>query len=275
MRRIVTAFILAGCAIGVGHRALAADLPPAPPVVSEYRPVATPFTWTGCYLGANGGWHRGSDQITTASSLNNFPPGGAAFIDGITPITYNPSGATAGAQVGCNGQLGYFVAGLEGDANWMTGTATRTLVFGANAVGINPADFLLNQTKGSFLATARARLGVAFDRVLFYATGGAAFGALRAVDTLGTFGGAAISTVNSSISRVGWTVGGGVEVAFWDNWTLKAEYLYVDLGTFDVPIACQVICIDANDTTVHHKYTDNIFRVGLNYLFNYRSAARY
>jgi outer membrane immunogenic protein len=270
-----TAIALTIAVLGVSG-AFAADLPPASAPVSDYRPVATPFTWTGCYIGANGGWHRGQDQLTTTSSAANFVAGGDVFLDGLTPVTYNPSGGTAGGQVGCNGQLGYFVASLEGDANWVTGTESRTLVVGANAF-IAPGDFLFDQTKATFLATARARLGVAVDRVLFYVTGGAAFGTLRTVDTLGTFGGALISPVNSSISRAGWTVGGGVEWAFLGNLIVKAEYLYVDLGTFDVPIPCQFLCTTANDTVVHHKYTDNVFRLGLNYLLNYNSfvSARY
>ena len=59
------------------------------------------------------------------------------------------------------------------------------------------------------------------------------------------------------------------------NWLLRAEYLYVDLGTFDAAIACVAGCVDAADTVVHHKFTDDIVRVGVSYKFGGPLVARY
>jgi outer membrane immunogenic protein len=77
-----------------------------------------------------------------------------------------------------------------------------------------------------------------------------------------------IESTSNTKTRVGWTAGGGLEYAFLDNWSAKVEFLHVDLGgTFDTGIPCLVGCVVATDIIVHHRYTDNIARVGLNYRF--------
>ena len=70
----------------------------------------------------------------------------------------------------------------------------------------------------------RGRIGYSFDRVMPYVTGGLAVGDIRAA-TPGLAGGTS--------TNAGWTLGGGVEVALPGNWTAKAEYLRVDLGSFN------------------------------------------
>ncbi len=91
-----------------------------------------------------------------------------------------------------------------------------------------------------WFGTVRARLGFEpIDRVLFYATGGLAYGE---VDTSAAFtvtatslGGTATTTASESATNteIGWTVGGGIEWAFWERWSVKVEYLYIDFGTFN------------------------------------------
>ena len=81
----------------------------------------------------------------------------------------------------------------------------------------------VNALANNWLATARARVGYAADRVLFFGTAGGAF-----ADMQTTYSG-----VQSSTTKAGWTAGAGVEWAFADNWTAKVEYLYIDLGTFN------------------------------------------
>jgi outer membrane immunogenic protein len=274
MRR--TAIVLTTTAVlvaGIGQAAFAADLPPAP---APYRaPVIVPiYNWTGCYLGANVGGQYGSDKITTTTSVNNFPGGGAAFLDGRTPVTINPQGVIGGVQGGCNVQFASFVIGFEGDADWLYGRQSRTITVGAGAP-IAAGDFLTNEVKATFLTTARVRAGVALDRVLLFVTGGAAFGTIKTSDTLGTFGGTRVSTTSATTNRTGWTAGAGLEYAMTQNWLFKAEYLYVDLGSFDAAIACVLACIDVNDTTAHHKYTDHIGRIGINYKFGGPVYAKY
>ena len=87
-------------------------------------------------------------------------------------------------------------------------------------------------SRDGYFGTARARVGVSFDRALLYATGGAAYGNAIApnqlvMPTFGYFG--ARSGTNGG-TMLGWTVGAGIEYAFTDSVSLKAEYLYSDLG---------------------------------------------
>jgi outer membrane immunogenic protein len=267
------ALLSAVLAAGIGQAAFAADLPARP------APYATPvivpiYNWTGCYLGANVGGQYGLDKITTTTSVNNFPAGGAAFLDGLTPATIYPNGVIGGVQGGCNAQFASFVIGFEADADWLYGRQSRTITVGAGAP-IAAGDFMTNEVKATFLTTARARAGVALDRVLLFVTGGAAFGTIKTSDTLGTFGGTRVSTTSATTNRTGWTAGAGLEYAMTQNWLFKAEYLYVDLGSFDAAIACVLACIDVNDTTAHHKYTDHIGRIGINYKFGGPVYARY
>jgi len=131
-----------------------------------------------------------------------------------------------------------------------------------------------NAAKATFLATVRGRAGIAFDRSLIYVTGGVAFGELKTTDTTG-FPLLYIDTTTATTHRTGWTLGAGAEHAFNNNWSVKAEYLYVDLGTVNVALACTVGCALPNDHVVHHRYTDNIGRIGLNYRFGGPVVARY
>ena len=112
----------------------------------------------------------------------------------------------------------------------------------------------------SWFGTMRGRAGVAFDRVLPYVTGGWAFGHHRTSVTCGATG----TTFSTSKILNGWTVGGGVEWAFWDHWTAKLEYLYIDLGKlnnvdFTLP--------GAPFTLTNGHFTENIARVGVSYKF--------
>jgi outer membrane immunogenic protein len=248
--------------VAIAGTAGAADLPiRATPV----GPIIVPgFQWEGFYLGANLGGHWGQDRITTsADSAGQFGGGGAAAIDGVTPVTLDPSGFIGGAQAGYNWQFGSAVVGIEGDVNWLRGTAGRTL--GGFAV-INPSDVMTNSTQSNFLATVRPRLGWAFDRVLVYVTGGYAYGRLQTSDTFGFFGNTATGTANAVSHSSGWTAGTGAEWAFFDNWSVKLEYLYVNLGTFNNIIPGPDA---ATNITVHHNYSDNIVRAGLNYRFSW------
>ena len=81
------------------------------------------------------------------------------------------------------------------------------------------------RTQANWLATVRGRAGFAWDRVLFYGTGGAAFGNVQA---------GRIGVPYASVTQTGWTAGAGVEWAFLPNWTAKVEYLYVNLGNLAV-----------------------------------------
>ena len=180
--------------------------------------MAPPYNWTGFYVGINGGGAWGSSDFSAP-----FPTG-----------AFDLSGALVGGTVGYNWQMGQFVFGVEGDIDWSN-------VRGSTACGGTSCE-----TKNDWLATARGRLGYAFDRFLPYVTGGAAFGNIKTnIPGVGS----------TSDTNVGWTVGGGIEAAVAGPWTAKVEYLYVDLGR-----GGSILGSDA-------KFNANVVRAGLNYRF--------
>lgn len=209
---------------------LAADLRQpvykAPPAV-----FVVPFSWSGFYVGVNAGYAWGKADLS--SSVGTF-------------TTDTQNGYLAGVTLGYNLQTGVWVWGIEGDIDyaWIKGNAVNTV--GTGCAGGGGCDI-----KNSFFATARGRVGYAWDRFLPYLTGGAAFGNSKISAPAGT---------SSTKTNVGWTVGAGLEYAFLGNWSAKAEYLYADLGngTCDASV-CGI--------TVDYKSKINIVRAGVNYRF--------
>lgn len=207
--------------------AQAADLPrrkgysaPAPVVA----PVRRGFSWSGAYVGANVGYGWG--KHTKAGSK----------------VFGKPNGALGGVTAGYNVQNGNIVMGVEGDVSRTGEVETRHLVGGYGKSHLKT------------LATARARVGVAADRALFYVTGGYAGGALTTKVQPDTAQG-----YKETKWLNGYAVGGGVEYAATDNVTVKGEYLYADLGskTFG----------DAGSPKVKTGFQDHLLRGGVNYKF--------
>ena len=255
IRKLLTTSLAASAMVGSAY---AADLPRrAPP--PAYIPPIPIFTWTGFYIGANVG---GAFRANNSGPLDN-----AVFFGGAAPLgalvvasNNNNSGRfLVGGQAGVNWQINNFVLGIEGDGD---------VAIGGNN---NFPGFLNPRTNTGFFATVRGRGGIAFDRLLVYGTGGVAFGARRDFGNtfIGTtFGAPAFFTTDSvSNTAVGYTVGAGVEYAFLNNWSIKAEYLFADLGrnrrTFVSPFTGAGVIIDARREQSH------IVRVGLNYRFNW------
>jgi outer membrane immunogenic protein len=257
---------LALCAVAP---AMAADIhmplkaPPPPPV----------FSWTGFYIGGNAGGAWGRDPINTTQTVG---PGFFA-IDGLgvgaaASPTINPTGFTGGGQIGYNQQTGNWVWGLEADFEYLglKGSRAGTFQFPSTLPGGPigpPAQFFSVATSVStnWLFTARPRLGIASNNWLFYVTGGVAVGNEKFAQTimlLVPF----VENAAFSTTRVGWTVGAGVEYALNRNWSIKGEYLYVDLGNVStvgtiVPPAAGFV-----DATTTHL-TTSIGRGGINYRF--------
>jgi outer membrane immunogenic protein len=247
--------------------ASAADLPARLPAKAPV--YIAPFSWTGFYIGGHAGYHGGSDRSSTAAN----PVGwtfGAPLIDAITPGTVHPNGFIGGGQIGFNWQMNNFVWGVEADASYLGGTATRAVT--GFTGGVNPADVFTTTAQSRFLGTLRPRVGLAVDRALFYATGGLAVTNAKFTDSFGFFGNAVTTAVSSDTTRAGWTAGVGVEYAFTNNWSVKAEYLYADFGKYTQTIPTCGPCGVGSDISVTHRYTENIGRVGLNYKFDWAGA---
>jgi len=219
--------------------AQAADLPTKAPV---YKAQPAYFNWTGFYIGINGGGAWGHTDWRY-----NFPgsPGVHTFAD------HRTHGALFGGTVGYNWQFSSpWVLGVEADFDWADINGSTSCP--------NPA--FSCQSKIRSLGTARGRLGYAVDRVLFYGTGGLAFGDVR-IQTVTIPGGV---VAGSSHESVGWSAGAGIEWAIVNNWSFKVEYLHYDLGTHnflvDAPAAQNVDALERG----------NIIRAGLNWRFGGR-----
>jgi len=194
----------------------------APAYKGAPYPVVAYYNWTGFYVGVVGGYSWGRSNWD------------------LVGITTKPDGWTIGGTLGYNYQVGSFVWGLEADLSW-------TNLKGTTAVGVANL-----RTESRWFGTARGRIGYAADRFMPYITGGLAYGDMRAeIDPFG---------VSASKTKFGWTLGAGLEYAFLSNWTVKAEYLYVDLGKFDTGFAAPFAALDVN-------LKQHMARVGLNYRF--------
>jgi len=249
--------MLAGAVVFMPVAAFAADLAPRP--VEPVAPVIEPvFTWTGFYMGLNAGYGRG----TLDTDLRAIPTAAPAPLT--RAIGFAVGGGfgkvkdTAGGFIG-GGQLGY---NYQFDQNWVVGAEADLQYSGidstAHAIGDDGNPITL-KTKVDWYGTARLRGGYAFDRFLVYATGGLAYGEVKS--KLSVPG----ESMSGSDTRFGWTVGGGVEYALTQNWTLRAEYLYVDLGkgkTIDKPTSDDISRITAKPDVAMHTV-----RAGVNYKF--------
>ena len=156
-----------------------------------------------------------------------------------------------GGQFGYNWQLNpIFVVGFETDIQGQGANgATQNCVLPCNTrlpatpgLTFFPSVFSNNSVSSNleWFGTVRGRVGYTNGPTLFYLTGGLAYGEIQrsgsvSGSTVFAFGGAPINSFagsfNESTMKVGWTVGAGIEAQLIGNWTAKAEYLYVDLGT--------------------------------------------
>jgi outer membrane immunogenic protein len=254
-------------ALGLSVPATAADMEVAgAPAYKAARPVVRVYDWTGFYVGGNVGGHFGVDKVTTATDVNFEGLGAlaAAAIDAATPATLHPTGFIGGLQAGYNLEGSGGVFGIEVDANWLGGSASRTLT---NIPVINPADVLTTMAQSTFLSTLRMRWGTTFisDRSLLYITAGFAFENLKTTDTMGHLGNAVVTTTSVSNLQAGVAAGAGFEYAFTDNISAKFEYLFVNVKNVDTTIPATVAGGDS--IAVTHEFSDHIARFGLNYKF--------
>ncbi len=241
MKSILPVAFALGCMIGAAQ---AADMP----VIYRAAPAVIPtpvYSWTGIYIGVNGGYGRahGDATLSLVQTPVITPPPVTATGDYL-------GGGVAGGQVGGNYQLGMVVFGAEFDGQW-SGQKVET----ATGERIEITRF----------ATARGRLGVAFDKVLLYATAGGAWTGVKNTLT-GTIGGPIFNVVDTSFSASGWTAGTGIEVAFGEFLSAKFEYLYIATGNHVVTAALPAP-LGGGTLTETLRIRDNIFRVGINYRF--------
>jgi len=280
-RLMLTGFALVSLVVGP---AKAADLKPAPAPVYTKAPVMAPvFSWTGFYIGLNGGysWGRTSSDFRITDTI--------AGVTGVTAgsASRNINGWLGGGQIGYNWQTGTWVLGIETD---IQGTGQKGTVSFATPticpVGVFIAPVPCSTGSGSveqklpWFGTLRGRVGFTPAATwLLYATGGLAYGE---IDTNATFTSASAvpggpvtltsTSASSNTTRVGWTAGAGVEWAFYGPWSAKLEYLFMDLGKVNTSFAGPG---PFTLMTTSSRITDNIVRAGINYRFGGSSAVGY
>ncbi len=202
------AALVAGTWVSSVSSVEAADLPyGSRPLYTVNQPLNM-YSWAGPYLGGNLGWAWGSVD-------NNVT---------------NPSGFVGGVQAGYNFQTGPWVFGIEGDIQ---------------ATGASDT-FAPWKFSNPWFGTVRGRAGYAWNNILFYGTGGLAFGELSGQ----TFG------LSETHTNAGWTVGVGAEFGFAPHWSAKAEYLFIDLNDNNFTI-----------TGLPNGYRAGLLRAGVNYHF--------
>jgi outer membrane immunogenic protein len=234
--------LVAATLVAAGQPATAADIQRRSRPAQAPPPVMTPvpvYNWTGFYVGAHGGYAWADTGWTDTVIPGSF--------------SHNSDGFLAGGQVGFNYQINNIVLGIEGDLSWADiSGGTTSPRFGGETF----------DSRIDWMGTVTGRVGFAIDNWLIYGKGGFAWANDNLSYTFPGFAGSSEST------RTGWTLGAGVEYGFWNNWSAKLEYNYMDFGSRTVNYA-PAVSFDV-DQQVH------AVKLGLNYRFGGGPiAARY
>jgi outer membrane immunogenic protein len=295
MHKQVLSGILFAFAIGAVAPAFAADMP-VKERRSEQKQTQQKSKWDGGQVGGSNG---------TSSVNNNFVEPGAyvcptAFPYGVscfeTPFGFrgHPLSYTVGPFLGYRWQFGNTVFGVEGDWSWKK--AENTAFLSIPAVCFTPGcfDYRADTKYGSVTqnwdASLRARYGwLVTPDTLLYGTAGVAFGnisgsfAFRGVLHTTSFvtfppvditGSTATAFGNWSDTRVGGTVGAGIETAIFAGWKARVEYRYTDFGSYTKTVAVNTVCVAAtgcsapsSSASIDLKESFHTVRVGLGYDF--------
>ena len=198
--------------------------------VAPAPPPECDFTWTGFYFGGNVGYGWGNadtdfDPLPDAVTFFDLEP---------TSLSPDPSGFIGGGQIGFNWQWNkWLVLGIESDFQGtdMEGDSSESPIIRNNGTPFPVADsFIFAHERMQWFGSTRGRIGISpWCHWLFYATGGVAYGNVDySANT--NFNNTITYPVNFTETKAGWTVGGGLEYAINNHWTVKAEYLHYDLG---------------------------------------------
>ncbi len=252
--RIIT--LLAATAFGFAgiQAASAADMglplkaPPPPPAV---------WSWTGFYIGVNGGAGFGQ-----ADESLNFP--GIGF--GSTAINSQPiSGELAGGQIGYNWQIPSMpvVLGIEGEGDWanLTGSGPCNVNYFGFIAGVNC------NVKTNWIADVAGRVGFTADRALIYVKGGVAWAGNQYNGTIFPLVGQI--PVTASETKVGGLLGVGVEYAVIGNWSAKLEYDFIDFGSTNNAMTIGGVAVPSTIVNLGVRETVSEVKFGINYRWNW------
>jgi outer membrane immunogenic protein len=229
------------------------------------------YDWSGAYAGFNVGygWGRSTDTAVLA----------ALFTD---TVGLNMNGVLGGAQVGYNLQRQNWVVGIETDIQGSNQKGIHSFTCPAGqctAVLVQqffifpgPAVSVASSQQLDLFGTIRARAGIAaVPEVFLYATGGFAYGQVHSESNLA-------GAVRQENINPGWTLGAGVEGAVGGGWSVRLEYLHLDLGKVAGVFTSNVLAAGGASNLVESfntRVTDDIVRIGLNYNFSGPVIAKY
>jgi outer membrane immunogenic protein len=233
--------IIAAIAVMTGKPLLAADMAvKAPPPLAVAAPAVN---WTGFYSGGNTG---GVIDRASGTSIFSDTENGNVF-----PLSdsFSNTAFLGGLQVGYNWQIDpHWVAGLEADWDWTNAgysfcRQNDQTSENVCAEPVNVTGFQEVSSRTDWLATVRGRLGMTWGSWLLYGTGGAAFGRVQTgltMDCLADGCGESIRTLLASsttnTTKGGWVAGLGAEEMLSANWSVRAEWLHIDLGTINAAL---------------------------------------
>ena len=273
MKEILRLTILFCACAALALTAVAGPEPlPSGKEMKQVAPAPAPecdFTWTGFYIGANGGYGFGNADT-------HFDPLPDPIGFGLDPATVSPDpdGFIGGGQLGFSWQAGkWLVLGIETD---FQGSDIEGHDQGpAFAAGVQFAsDVLEAHQRIQWFGSTRGRIGISpWCRWLFYGTGGVAYGDVD-YSANSNFGNAFQNgftyPVSFSETNVGWCAGGGLEYGIGRHWTVRVEYLYYDLGDEDATQNQLIFGVPQGPPYyVHYNFetSGNIVRGGLNFKF--------
>jgi outer membrane immunogenic protein len=245
--------LLAGVAlVAMAGSAFAADMP-----LKAVAPVAV-YDWSGTYIGGVVGGAWGTNDISDPGL------GIVGTLLGVPVIqTVNSSGFIGGIEGGSRYQISKLVVGWEGDITWGGLNSTNTTSFTGPLIGVPFTRSLTADTK--WVATAVSTVGIAHNNWLLYGKAGVAWESVKCTDNWSVVGIPLFGGTGSD-TRTGWTVGTGIEWAFYNNWSIKAEYDYMDFGTKNVAINGSLLGLGIQAGIQDNNHINQV-KAGLNYRF--------
>ena len=260
MRRFHIAVLTAMAAIGFASIAFTAD-------ASDNKPA---FNWTGFYFGGHIGGARNANDNSFANMFT-YPGSPPATIPNL-PFDTGGNGINGGVQAGYNLQLNRnWLIGVEGDFSGtnLDGHQTYNPIPPGPSGYATPPCYITMSRDLSWLTSIRGRFGFAWDRLLFFATGGAAWINTDYFGIESRVRGDMTDVADLKLAKTGWAAGGGVEYAVASNWTIRGEYLSYNTNGVHArsnqvpPIPFPVFTVfDWDKTNIH------VLRFALNFKFH-------
>lgn len=218
---------------------------------------ASVYNWTGMYVGGHVGYGWGEHSFDT--SLYH-----QGMVLPNSQVGFNSSGMIFGIQAGANRQFNNnIVLGIEADVAYSTIKGNSGNAGPVTGLNGGSDGYYSSGTKFDGIATARARIGYAFDRLLPYATGGLAIG--HGKGAISNINGVTGEYTSGSEFTVGWTAGVGLEYAMENNISLKAEYLHTNFANASYWMSLPT---PSSSTRMNDDAAFNTMKLGVNWKFN-------